>query len=85
MNGNFTRSGLKHKALYFNYISDIPSLKLGKSLFADIVHSNISLNSAVSVLNVDKVSLTHITPGHYSACYDNIFIFKIFKISLDFI
>ena len=85
MNGNLARSGFEHIALDFNDIAEIPGFKFFKSFLADIIHSHIGLNSAVSVLNVNEVCLAHIAPSHNSACDCDILFFKLVEMGLDFI
>ena len=85
MDGNFTGSCFEYKARNLDNIADIPALELCKNILADVVHSHIRLYSAVSVLNINEVSLAHITPCHNSSGNSYFFIFKIFKIGLDFV
>ena len=85
MNGNLARSGFEHIALDFNDIAEIPGFKFFKSVLADIIHSHIGLNSAVSVLHINEIGLAHIAPCHNSAGDNNILVFKRFKIRLNII
>ena len=85
MNRNFACSGLKYKACNLNNIANVPSLELCEHILAHIVHTDICLYSAVAVLNVDKISLAHITPSHNSAGNGYILIFEFIKVCLNFV
>ena len=67
MNGDFARSCSEHEAFNLGKVADVPLFKLGKSIFAYVVHSDINLDFAHFVVQVKEVSLAHVAPCHNSA------------------
>ncbi|MPN00287.1 hypothetical protein SDC9_147481 [bioreactor metagenome] len=84
MNGNFTSSGSENKTADFHNIAKIPFLKFGKSIFSDIIDTHIDLHSARTVMNVNKIGLSHIAPCHNSATNIDIATFEGIKMIHDF-
>jgi len=67
MNGDLTSACSENEALNLDDVADIPLLELCKLILADIVHSDINLHTSCTVGDINKVSLTHISPCHDTA------------------
>ena len=83
VNRDLAAAGEEYKALNTDDITDIPLAVVGKSILADVIDSDVALNSSLSVCNVDKVCLTHIAAAHNSTCKRNGLAIKFFKVCLD--
>jgi len=58
MQGEFTGFGAKGMPLSAYYVANIKSFESGKSLFTDFILFHVQLHAALSVLKLNKSSLT---------------------------
>ncbi len=76
-------AGEEHKALDTDDITDIPLAVVGKYVLADVIDTDVALNSALSVRDVDEVCLTHIAAAHNTTCEGNSLAVKLLEVCLD--